>query len=155
MAERAPSTGSMLVTGVIAGAVGGILFSAYFVLVALAITHSVDFIRPSQFDASAVVGKVAFTDPRYALLGIAVHFTLSIAWAVGYAYAAVQTPQVRAQPIVSGIVYGIIVYVAMLLVQVAAGVFVPPNTVMLVESLIAHTVFFGLPVAFITRARLA
>jgi len=55
---------------------------------------------------------------------------------------------------VSGTVFGIVVMLAMQLVEVAANVYRLPDTFALANTLIAHVAFFGIPVAYIVTRQL-
>ncbi len=146
------SLSSVVLSGAIAGIVGGILIDGYILVVAALGTHHPTPLELYQFDASAILGKIAYSDPKYAWLGLAVHFAVSLGWGIGYAYAAKQAPQIDAQPLVSGIAYGLVVYVVMQAVQLAANVLQPLTATTLVHGIIDHTLFFGLPVAYAVRA---
>lgn len=127
-------------TALIAGIIGGILIDAF-----LAIVLHTSPVGIWQFVASTIVGPTAFTSPSYALLGFIVHFVTSIVWAVIYVYAFDAFGQLR-NWIVGGIVWGVVVDAAMnLLLLVKVGQpFVPAFT----QGLIAHVIFYGLPVAW-------
>jgi len=47
------------------------------------------------------------------------------------------------------------VMLAMQLVEVAANIYTLPDTFGLANALVAHIVFFGIPVAYVARARLS
>ena len=143
----------VLWAGVLAGIVGGVLLE--FFLVAVLVVAYREPLVPSlisnfQFDAAGAIGKAtAFSSPAYAWLGAAVHFVVSIGWATGYAYLAQTRPQLLTQPLVSGVFYGIVVYVMMQLILLAAGLFTMPSSTGLLTQLTAHCVFFGIPVAYV------
>jgi hypothetical protein len=148
-AERARS--NVWAAGIAAGLIGGALIDTFLVLV----NHS-SFIQIWQFVASALVGGAAFTSPSYAILGFAMHFVISIVWASIYAWAAFgPLPALARAPVLLGLLYGVVVMIGMTLL-LAFNHFGPaggPDPATLVKSLIAHTVFFGLPVAlYVSRA---
>jgi hypothetical protein len=142
---------SAVAVGVVAGIIGGILLDLFLVL-----ANHTNIIQVWQFAASGVVGSIAFGAPSFALLGFFVHFLISIVWGVIYAWLSLSTwPFLTRSPIFGGLLYGVVVMIAMttLLVIRHIGPGGPPDTGMLVKSLIAHTVFFGLPVAlYVARA---
>ena len=84
-------------------------------------------------------------------LGAMLHVLVSLGWGLGYATVAARTPQVRAHPAVSGFVFGIVVLIAMQIVEVAANVFHAPDTATLLNGFVAHVAFFGLPVAYVVN----
>jgi hypothetical protein len=141
----AQSRANILVTGIVAGLIGGVLIESF-----LAIANHANVIQIWQFVASGVVGGVAFTSSNYAVLGFAMHFAISIVWATIYTWAALgPLPTLARHPVVSGLLYGAVVMIGMdvLLIVKHVGPGGLPDPGSLFISLIAHTVFFGLPVA--------
>ena len=133
----------------IAGIIAGICLEAYLVLTVVLPSH-LNVLQVWQWIASAAVGDVAFTNPAYAWLGLLVHFIISIAWAGGYAYLAQAQQFMNRRWVISGLVYGLVVYIFMDILLLGARKFVPPTSALaLLNVLIAHSVFFGLPVAFV------
>ncbi|HEY7981611.1 MAG TPA: hypothetical protein VID19_08990 [Candidatus Eremiobacteraceae bacterium] len=137
--------------GIVAGTIAGALIDSFLV-----IANHTTYIQIWQFVASAIVGGAAYASPAYAILGFAMHFAISIVWASIYAWAAFgPMPALAQAPVLSGLLYGIVVMIGMTLVLMVnhvgpAGL---PDAGTLVKSLIAHTVFFGLPVAlYVSRA---
>jgi hypothetical protein len=140
-----------IVASVVAGIVGGCS-----ILVCLAVLSSGVWRVPGTalgayfaFDASALVGKVAYDNPNYIALGAGAHFLVSIGWAVGYAFVAEGQRQLVTRPLISGAAFGLIVYFAMQLVLVAANLYHTPSPRELGIGLLAHLVFYGIPVAVI------
>jgi hypothetical protein len=141
-----------IVAGLVAGLVGAILIQASSVLLTYATTHAAtafDLVPLFQFDASVLVGKVAFTSASYAPLGALLHLFVSIGWGIGYAYMAERQPQLVTLPIRSGLAFGLVVYFAMQLVLVAGNLFTQPTPADFGFALITHLLFFGIPVALI------
>lgn len=132
----------------VAGIAGGIIIDLYLALTTVIPAHG-SLIAFWQWVASAALGKVAFTNPSFAWLGLLIHFIVSIGWAGGYAYLAQRQPFVNDRWLVSGIVYGIVVYgfMQLLLIGAQAEVF-PQPAVATINALIAHALFFGVPVAY-------
>jgi len=151
MAETSSRVRSSIVTGVIAGLVGGVLIEAYSFAATWVILGGVDVVREFQYTASGLIGRTALGDPVYAWLGVAAHFTISAVWGIGYAYVAERAPQLDAQPLISGSVYGLVVYLLMLMFQVPIDVQHALEFSTLGNGLIAYTVFFGIPIALIAR----
>lgn len=138
------ASNTLVGTAIVAGVIGGILVDTFLALV----MHKSP-LDIWQFVASTLVGPVAFTTPLYAILGGAMHFTISIVWALIYLYAFGAIGQLK-NWIVGAIVWGIVVDAAMnglLAIKIGAP-FVPAFT----QGLIAHIVFYALPVTwFISR----
>lgn len=105
-----------------------------------------------QFIASTAIGKTAFTTTSYAWLGLGMHFAVSIAWASGYAYLAQSKAALNAHPVISGLVFGVLVYVVMQIVLVGDNNFHLPAPPAFFASLVEHCIF-GLVVAGVVRAR--
>jgi hypothetical protein len=154
MQARLLSLPSILRTGIVAGFAGAVLIDAYLLVTVVLVAHAVTLTGFYQFVASGAIGPSAYEGTSGAVLGVAVHLVVGVSWGVGYAYAAAQTPQLRSRPVVSGIAYGIVVMLAMQLVEVAANVYKIPGPALWFNTLVAHTLFFGLPVALIV-ARIA
>jgi hypothetical protein len=135
---------NVVASTVVAGLAGGVLIDAF-----LAVVNHMSPITIWQFVASALVGGVAFTSTSYAALGFVMHFAISIAWALVYAAAAGPLPALVRRPVLGGLLYGVVVMagMTMLLVLKHVGPAGAPDTLTLAKNLIAHTVFFGLPVA--------
>ncbi|MGA8324890.1 MAG: hypothetical protein WB757_02320 [Candidatus Cybelea sp.] len=103
--------------------------------------------------AAVTVGKaVASSSPAYAWLGILIQAAVGIGWAAGYAYLAARQPVFNARWIAAGLVYGIVVYAVMELILLGGNAFTPPATPnAFLNAVIAHTVFFGLPIAYLVK----
>jgi FtsH-binding integral membrane protein len=103
-----------------------------------------------QSIAAGAIGPQALASPVYAWVGLIVHVVVSIGWAGGYAYFAQTQPFVNARWIVSGVVYGIVVYLIMLVLLLGARASIFPfDPATIANVVVAHAVFFGLPVAFV------
>lgn len=81
--------------------------------------------------------------------GLALHLFIGVAWALGYVYLLRSQPQLLTRPWVSGLGFGLVVYVFMGVVQIMAGRYHRPSPSQFEISLIAHVVFYGLPVALV------
>ena len=131
--------------GMMGGIIGGILIDAF-----LTLANHTPIVGIWQFVASALVGPLAFSAPGYAALGFAMHFAISIVWGAIFGLLATgPIPVLARRPLLGGIAYGIVVMIAMttLLMIKHVGPSGPPDPSMLIKALIAHTVFFGVPIA--------
>ena len=142
---------SALGPGIVAGLTGGVFIDAYLLATVVGLGHAATVTSFYQFVAAGAIGTAAAFNGGMgaALLGLALHLMVSAAWGVGYAYLATTTPQLHARPILSGIAFGIGVMLAMQLVEVAAGIFRFPGPGGWFNALVAHAIFFGLPVALV------
>lgn len=146
-----PAWGRILSEAVIAGVAGGILLDAYLWATTLVPVHG-SILMTWQWIASTVLGKVALSDPAYAVAGALIHAIVSIGWAGGYAYIAATRPAATRRWVEAGIVYGLVVYTLMQTILLADNNFTyPPTPNDFVNALFAHAVFFGLPVAYVVR----
>ena len=134
---------SALRDGLVAGFIAGTLVEAY--LFATGVAH---WPVVYQWIASTVVGKAAFTQPGTVWLGIAMHAAISLGWGVAYAVSTARVPALARRPFAGGTIFGLIVYASMQLVLGATGSFTAPEPLQLLNALIAHVFFFGLPIAF-------
>jgi hypothetical protein len=146
------SWGRILFQAVAAGIAGGVLIDFYLWATTL-LPQRTGIVVMWQWVASTVLGKVALANPAYAVAGAAIHAIVSIGWAGGYAYIAATRPAATQRWVVSGIVYGLIVYTIVQVILLADNNFTyPPTPNAFINALIACAVFFGLPVAYVVRA---
>jgi hypothetical protein len=145
--------GAALGPGLLAGLVGAILIDAY-ILVAGALTHGLTPVQLYTFVASALIGKAAYTLPQAVWLGVAIHLVISAGWGIGYAYAAAGTPQLVQRPLVSGIVFGLFVFLCMQIAEALIGIWHAPSAREAFAGIVAHVIFFGLPVAYVVASRM-
>ncbi|MGB6986902.1 MAG: hypothetical protein WBD74_13105 [Candidatus Aquilonibacter sp.] len=144
-----PNWALVIRQSVFAGFIGAVVFELYVWLTTVQPVHG-SVVAMLQHSASIALGPVAFTSPRYVWAGVLVDLVISMAWAGGYAYFAQRQPFVNTRWALSGFFYGFVVYVLMLLLLLGAHAFVSPSTPQaLFNDVIARTVFFGVPVAFV------
>lgn len=86
-----------------------------------------------------------------AVLGLLTHFILMLIMTTLFVIAARERPAILARPIVSGIVYGLITYVAMnwIVVPVRFDTPLPPRALSIATQLFAHIALVGIPMALI------
>jgi len=136
------------------GIAGAVIVDLYLWFTVLLPSHGT-LLAKWQSEAQAALGPAASTHPVYAWIGLVVHFVVSIGWAGGYAYFAQTQTFVNARWLVSGLVYGGVVYVMTELLLLGAHMFVfPPTPLDFLNQVVASTVFFGVPVAY-TVARMS
>jgi uncharacterized membrane protein YagU involved in acid resistance len=146
---------ALIAAGITAGVAGAIFIDAYLIVVLVYVLHSTNIAGLYEYVASGAIGQAAYATANAAYLGAVLHVVVSLTWAIGYAYVAARTPQVLQRPLLSGVAFGFVVMVAMQLVEVAAGIYRQPTTLSLGNEIVAHTVFFGIPVAYVVTRRLA
>lgn len=153
MATTAPlNWGRIVLRGIVAGIAGGVILDLFIYFTGV-LPHHGSMLTVWQNVALTAFGKVALTSASYAWAGLALHFAVSIGWAIGFAYLAEKQPGVNAQPVLSGVIFGFVVYLVMQMVLYTAQALVITGAMQVVSGIIAHTVFFGLPVALVTRAQ--
>jgi hypothetical protein len=143
--------GRVVLRAIVAGIVGGICIQA-FLYFATMLPHSVSILTVWQFIASTAFGKVAFTSSSFAWAGIAILFAVSVGWALGFGYLAVTQPGVAARPVVSGLVFGFVVWGVMQLVLYTVQALHIASFDEALINIVAYMVFFGLPVGLVTSS---
>lgn len=127
-----------LTAGLAAGIVGAIAMAAFLYVMLL---RGV----PTQ----PVLGL-----PAWAGAGLGLQILVGAAWGVGYGYLARSQPQIVRRPVVSGIVFGIVVYAAMQTLVIIDGAYHRPSAPTTIAALCGYVVFYGLPVALIVSRML-
>lgn len=145
--------------GVVAGIAGGVLIDLFFFVFGT-VTGGGSFgevaAKSLAFTASAAIGPAAAAaNPSLAVaLGVLLHLLVSIAWALGYVYLARSQRHLLTRPVLSGLGFGIVVYVFMNIALIGAGLYHRPTVQNFEAGLAAHLLFFGLPVALIVARTL-
>ena len=128
---------------IIGGLIAGVIVDAF-----LFATGTLSWPRSYTFIASTLVGKAALGSNAYVPLGIAIHFAISAGWGAVFGIVAQRYRAVLAHPFISGITFGIVVTIVMQLLLTAIGVSRAPQSAgQVIIGLVAHTVFFGVPIA--------
>lgn len=135
---------SWIPRALLAGLVGGTVVELYLFAVGLATWPGV-----YQWIASTLVGPVAFTSAAYAWLGLVQHGLVSLGWALAYGFLARRRPALATRPVAAGLGFGLAVFLAMQILVAALGVWAPPGAAEVAHTVVAHTLFFGVPVALV------
>jgi hypothetical protein len=145
--------GGILRQALVAGLAGSFVFQIYLWLTVVLPQH-LSMAAYWQTSASEpLLGKIALSTPGYAGLGFGIYLLVGIGWAGAYAYLAAQRPLFNRHWLVSGLVYGLVVYLCMSLMLFAGNALTgPPNPNAFINAVIAHSCFFGLPIAYVVRA---
>lgn len=101
------------------------------------------------FAAAALLGPGAYDNAAAPLIGAALIVVLAIAWALGYVYLVRMQPQLLARPWISGLAFGVIVFIFTQIALLTAGLYHRPTPALLGMELVGHLVFYGVPVALI------
>jgi hypothetical protein len=150
---RSATLRDQLTAGLVAGVVAGVLFEAFFFVLSIANgSPAARFTDTFVFIATTALGPAAQTNAAAVPIGIALHFCVAIGWAFGYVYLIRTQPQLLAHPWISGAAFGLVVYVFMQIVLLYAAQYHRPAPQLLAAQLIAHIVFYGIPVALIASS---
>jgi uncharacterized membrane protein YagU involved in acid resistance len=153
MATTVPlNWGRVLLSGILAGIAGGICIEAFVYLTSTLPAHH-SILSLWQFEGSVGLGKVAFSSVSYAWIGLVLHFAAAIGWGIGYAYLANTQTAINKQPVVSGFLFGVVVYVVMQVVLYTVQELKIPDPFAIYLGILAATVFFGIPIAFVARVK--
>ena len=112
--------------------------------------------RLLQNIASALIGPQAFHGGlTTTLLGLAIHYAITLCWAALFLLAATRVSFLTRYAVLSGLVYGSIIYVVMNFI-VLPLTRLPPRShhippAVLLNAVLALLLFQGLPIALITR----
>jgi type IV secretory pathway TrbD component len=140
-----------LVAGLGAGLVSGILVAVFAAFAAK--RAGLPFTTPYRFIASAVLGTgggEGHAAPAYGLIFLLI---AAILWAFGYIYGSQKQSQLLTRPILSGVGFGVIVWLFSQAILVGAGKFSAPTIYTFDRDMVAFIIFFGVPLAF-TASRL-
>jgi hypothetical protein len=112
--------------------------------------------RIFQYIASGLLGKHSLQMGRTSVgLGIAIHYAIALGWTAIFYIAATKFVALTWRPILSGLVYGVIVYLVMnFLVLPMTAVPRRPTAVTLVSrvnAVLALMFCIGLPIALLVR----
>lgn len=149
MASRA-AWAWVAVGGLAAGA-GDIAFACIYWW----LTNGVPPARILQSVASGLLGKAAYQGgAATALLGLALHFAMTLAMAGAYFGAALRLPALWRRAVTGGALYGVLLYGVMNYVVVPlsrAGGRAPGNDLWTWLGVAAHVLLVGIPIALAVR----
>lgn len=153
---------SRFISASVAAAIAGLIGITVYLAVERCLVEHVrlvlSFLQLLQWDASNFYGVAAFQGGwGMALRGLGADFVVALIWAVIFTALYEGLPLVRRYPALSGLCYGVVVMFVMIFVVVPQGhaVRVPLSTPHLINILVAHTLFFGLPLGIMVDNSLA
>ncbi len=149
--STSPKLRAVLLGGSIAGALD-ILFAITYAAIN---GHTPAWLL--QTVATGLLGTSAYDGGMpAAALGLAGHFAMSYGWAALFVAAATRFRVLVTKPVIAGLLFGVIVFLAMRLVVLPLSAFPYPVSLTSVGArldLLSHLFFFGLPIALTaTRA---
>ena len=116
--------------------------------------HGLNPIQVLQYIASGLLGAQSFRGGvATASLGVLVHFSIALAVAAIYILASRRIPALRTQWLMLGLLYGAAVWAVMNLAILPLSAVAPGHitTVALLNGVIGHAIFVGLPIAFFAK----
>ena len=103
--------------------------------------------------ASGLLGNAASSGAvGVEALGVACHFGISLLWAALFALIASRLPTLALRPILSGLAFGVVVFLSMRLVVLPLSAYPHPVTfkpLATVLDLLSHMLLFGAPIALV------
>jgi len=139
-----------LKAGLVAGVAAGVLIDVFLFAMQLAGGTPPEKLAANfVFIAAVLLGPGAYASPVAVPLGIVLHFGVAIGWALGYVYLVRTQPQLLSRPWISGAAFGLMVYVFMEIILITAGQYHRVAPGLFFTQLVAHIVFYGIPVAVI------
>jgi hypothetical protein len=115
-------------------------------------------VRPGrifQSIAAGLLGRASFSGGwRTAALGVLLHFLIAFVIVLTFVLASRQLSWLRRQPIVSGLIYGVAVYLVMNLIVLPLSAVGRPTFVVpvVINGLLIHMFGVGLPSSLFARA---
>jgi uncharacterized membrane protein YagU involved in acid resistance len=137
---------------VFSGLAGLIAISVYLVVALQFVLHTAAGLQLFQWDASNALGPAAFAGGwETAALGLLMDVPVSLAWSATFVLVVERISAARAHAVVTGVLFGAVVMVVMHWVVVPLGHASEgaPSAIPLLNELIAHTLFFGVPIALV------
>lgn len=156
--------GAFLRAGIVAGLAGGAILALYNVVgISVSVSNAAGI--PMSLGSAAAVyfgfammvaagRNAAVGHPANVPLGVALHFIVSLAWGLGFAFLAQTRGELTQRPLISGIGFGFVVWVVMLVVLAVSGFLQPPTPNRIAFAILGDVVFFGIPIAYTAAAML-
>lgn len=138
----------------IAAITGAVLIDLYLVISEVYVLHLASVAVLFQWDASNVLGASAFSGGLGTeTFGTLLHLIVSTIWAAVFVFGVLRLKSMAGYPIISGALFGLCVWAVMHYVVVPLGsARLPAYTpVTLANILVAHILFFGVPLGVAAR----
>jgi hypothetical protein len=142
----------LALVAVVAGLCGAVLIDLYLIVTETFVIRNATPLLVMQWDASNALGMAAYRGGwETAALGTLMHFAVSIIWGALYVAAAVRVRWFVSHPIAGGVLLGVVAMSVMrVVIHLGHAIVRPfPNALSFSNILIAHIVFFGIPVALV------
>jgi hypothetical protein len=139
-----------ILAGLAAGIIAGVVVDASLIVMNMAEGASLaKALEVYPWIASVAFGKAILANPAAPVLGVVVHFCMAIGWSLVFALLARTQPWLLKRPLLSGGVFGLLVYCVMEIMLIPRGAFEVPTPLQLATFLIANIVFFGMTAALV------
>ncbi|MDQ0641646.1 putative membrane protein YagU involved in acid resistance [Pedobacter sp. W3I1] len=138
----------VLLTTLVAGTLDG--------LAAVIFLGKMNFMGVFQYIASAIFGTKAFAGGiKTALIGLVLHYFIAFSFTLVFTIASTKTPVLRKNIILSGIIYGIVVWTIMtlLIVPLTKIPAVPFNYERAILNAVILIFCIGLPISYLTARK--
>jgi hypothetical protein len=143
----------------VAAAIVGLITITIYLVVERAIAEHLSVVlgvqQLLQWDASNGYGPAAFGGGwPMAFIGLAMDFVVSLVWALVFTALYVNAPAVRRNIVMTGLAFGAVVMVVMIyaIVPIGHATRMHSSVSHVINVLVAHTIFFGLPLALTVDA---
>ena len=149
MLEKRQTFSLVLLGGMIAGALD-IAFACTF----WALKANASIERILQSVAAGLLGSSSFEGGlTTAILGLLVHFAITVTMAAAFYIAARNVPLLWQRPVLCGSLYGLFLYAIMnfVVVPFSASPSSPDDALWISLSIVAHVVLVGIPIALMSR----
>jgi hypothetical protein len=133
--------------------IGGSVAAALDIFFAISFSayHGLSVTRVLQSVASGVLGKASYSGgAATAALGLVLHFAMAYGFASAFLVASQWIQILVRRPVLSGALFGVLVFLVMRLMVLPLSAFPHPVTfkpVATVLDLLSHMFFFGVPIA--------
>jgi hypothetical protein len=138
----------VLLTALVAGTLDG--------LAAVIFLGKMNFMGVFQYIASAIFGTEAFAGGiKTALIGLVLHYFIAFSFALVFTIASTKTPVLRKNIVLSGIIYGIVVWTIMTLLVVPLTKIpaAPFNYERAILNAVILIFCIGLPISYLTARK--
>jgi hypothetical protein len=141
----------------LSGLVGAVTITLYLMITLSGLMHELSPAVLLQWFGSNLEGpRIFHQGAAGAAVGAVAHVCVCVLWAFVYAMILVRSAWVRTHAVAAGLAFGVVVFLVMTLLVVPLDAATKSTSSFLeyANSLVATTVFFGLPIA-LSASRLA
>ncbi len=115
--------------------------------------------RVFQYIASGLISRTAFQIGwTSVVLGVVLHYVIALIWTAIFFIACLRVPSITRRPVLSGLIYGGVVYLVMNFVVLPLSGVPHPRSVITIASrinaVLALLFCIGLPISFLVRSTL-